>query len=165
MAACAVRNAARAEPFLWIASLVGVAGCFLSPRLKSLGGEWWLIALESCTGAVAAAALALLHRQSERRGLLPLLSWRPLVAVGSFSYSLYLTHFPLLMAIWAWARHIPYLAGHRHGAEAFLLLVEAPACIALAYAFFLAFERPFLTTRKKETPAELARDAALSPAP
>lgn len=73
----------------------------------------------------------------------PLISWRPLVQLGAFAYSLYLTHMPLLtlvrhiLALWIPAK-MP--APERLGLTAAAL----PLVISLAYVFFLACERPFL---------------------
>ena len=46
-----------------------------------------------------------------------------------------------------------------------MVVVGLPLILGASYLFFLAFERPFLNTKKRETLAETARDAALSPAP
>ena len=91
-----------------------------------------------------------------------LLSARRLVALGTFSYSLYLVHHPVLRIV------LDALLLLRLGTvTTFLLFVVfgVGVAIAAAYGFFLAFERPFLVRRGQEKPAETARDAALSPAP
>ena len=83
--------------------------------------------------------------------------------VGTFAYSMYLIHAPLLQVLWQTlfvplhARPLMLLAAY--------WLVGTPLIVGCAYLFFLAFERPFLNTRRKETLAETARDAALAPAP
>ena len=74
------------------------------------------------------------------------LSWRPLVAIGVFSYSLYLTHALTLHAIYllvhTFARPSPPLM--------FLILVLCiPLIVGFAYGFYLAFERPFLSGSAK----------------
>lgn len=69
------------------------------------------------------------------------LSWRPLVLVGTFSYSLYLIHEPFIMlaAIMILPRHWPNII------QFSCQTVVLPALlIGLAYLFFLAFEKPFL---------------------
>lgn len=69
------------------------------------------------------------------------LSARPLVALGHFSYSLYLTHLPV-MAL-CYAALLPL--GWAPGPFALLLLaVSSLASLAFAYVFHLAFERPFM---------------------
>ncbi len=70
-----------------------------------------------------------------------LASWRPLVWVGTFSYSLYLVHEPFLRT--AAALILP-----RHWLLGWVLLcqiVVLPAIlVGLGYLFFLAAEKPFL---------------------
>jgi peptidoglycan/LPS O-acetylase OafA/YrhL len=92
-----------------------------------------------------------------------LFSWRPLVFMGTFAYSIYLMHAPLMQLFWKFAVH-PL---HQNTFREFLimLIVGTPVILGACYLFFLAFERPFLNTRRKETTAETERDAALSPAP
>ena len=143
-------------------------------------------------GALAACLLALWGQTRHRRSALSapaLLSWRPLVFLGTFAYSLYLLHFPLLalgtsvfsppflhaLLGHAWVAHTPMLARPLAALAAltlslrfrFLLTTVAglPLTLALSYLFFVAFERPFLNTRRRETPAQTARDAVLAPAP
>lgn len=70
-----------------------------------------------------------------------ILSWKPLVAVGLFSYSLYLIHYPVIAACyrltapWQWPEWQQLLVYQG---------IVLPVCLALAYAFYLVFERPFL---------------------
>lgn len=67
-------------------------------------------------------------------------SWRPLVSVGIFSYSLYLVHEPLL-------RMAAALVVPRHLSPAPQLLFQflcPTVIIGFSYLFFLAFEKPFL---------------------
>ncbi len=91
------------------------------------------------------------------------LSWRPLVFIGTFAYSIYLVHAPLLQVLWQYVfvplqnRPVPMFLS--------LSLVGTPLIVGVSYLFFLACERPFLNRRKRETMAETERDAALSPAP
>jgi peptidoglycan/LPS O-acetylase OafA/YrhL len=94
--------------------------------------------------------------------IVKLLQSRPFVALGSFSYSLYLIHAPVLALVALGTARFSVSASV---AIALSLFVAVPVSIIAAYLFFLAFERPFLVKRLGETPAEAARDAALSPAP
>lgn len=70
----------------------------------------------------------------------------PLVFIGTFSYSLYLIHAPLLQIIWQ------YLLHPLHIGKVFefvlLILLGTPMIISAAYIFFLYCERPFLNTRQ-----------------
>lgn len=71
-------------------------------------------------------------------------SWRPLAFVGTFAYSLYLIHAPLLQCEWLILRRL-------HVADsvglAIMCTLGALIIIGAAYLFFLGFEKPFLTTR------------------
>lgn len=92
-----------------------------------------------------------------------LLSSRPLVFIGTFAYSIYLIHGPLIQVIWQYVL-FPLRNNPLHMFLG-LSLVGTPLILGTAYLFFLACERPFLTRRKRQTLAETERDAALSPAP
>ncbi len=70
-----------------------------------------------------------------------LLALRPVVLVGTFSYSLYLIHAPLVALTAAALGH--WHAGTAASAVAYGLLV--PVVIALAYGFYRIAERPFLS--------------------
>jgi peptidoglycan/LPS O-acetylase OafA/YrhL len=83
--------------------------------------------------------------------------WRPLVFIGTFSYSLYLVHAPLLQMLWKWAV-LPLGLGFD---AQFLLFMTAGLAVVLAasYGFHLLFEAPFM-----RSPA-LPRRAAPSAVP
>ena len=90
-----------------------------------------------------------------------LLSWKPLVWVGSFSYSLYLLHEPFVI----------YLAGrlYNHHVPAKLatpiFLVFIPVIIGVSYIFHLCFERPFMSSPAPKTERQAEQAAIDSPAP
>ena len=122
---------------------------------------------DAAIGALVSCALILLATASpgtaagQMRGAL---AARPLVFCGTFAYSLYLCHFPLL------GTSLRLLAPHLSRLPALAqfwayALVSLPFVLLASYLFFLLFERPFLNTRKRETMAETAQDAALAPAP
>ncbi len=70
---------------------------------------------------------------------------RPMAFVGSFSYSLYLIHAPLIQCVW---QYLVHPLGLSRNAEFFLLfLIGTPLILACSYLFYLAFERPFLPFR------------------
>lgn len=74
-----------------------------------------------------------------------LLDWRPLVVLGTFSYSFYLVHAPLLQVIWQYLLQ-PLGIGYEF---TFLFLMSGGLGLVLAatYGFFVLFERPFLGRR------------------
>ena len=121
-----------------------------------------LFILDTVNGILSAILLIALSKPGPSR-LRNLLSWRPLVFVGTFAYSIYLIHMPIAQIIWQYGfrpLHKGFLPTY------FLMIVVGlPLILGASYLFFLAFERPFLNTKKRETLAETARDAALSPAP
>jgi peptidoglycan/LPS O-acetylase OafA/YrhL len=69
-----------------------------------------------------------------------LLETKQLAFLGRFSYSIYLTHFPiyrLLLAFVAARTDSVWIQGGLG------LFVFTPICLAAAYAFHIRFERPF----------------------
>jgi peptidoglycan/LPS O-acetylase OafA/YrhL len=92
-----------------------------------------------------------------------LFAWRPLVFLGTFAYSLYLTHAPLVQLFWQYVIHPLHLSDLAGFAMA--IFVGAPLITGVAYLFHLACERPFMNTKPRPTVAETERDAVLSPAP
>jgi peptidoglycan/LPS O-acetylase OafA/YrhL len=77
----------------------------------------------------------------ERGRLLPLLEWRPLLTLGHFSYSLYLTHLPILAVCYFTLRPLearpPLLALS-------MLTIGTLASLAFGYGFHLSVERHFI---------------------
>jgi peptidoglycan/LPS O-acetylase OafA/YrhL len=72
------------------------------------------------------------------------------VGLGRFSYSLYLVHWPVLVLARGWMDRLGFSAP---ATVAAMLLMTGPA-VAIAYGFYLLFERPFLAVRKvRELPA------------
>jgi peptidoglycan/LPS O-acetylase OafA/YrhL len=96
----------------------------------------------------SAAAFAILLLAADPRSLAArILSTKWLVAIGVFSYSLYLVHAPLLHLCWFGLR--PF---HLSGDTMFLVLVIGclPVIVALSYGFHCLFERPFMRVRARE---------------
>jgi peptidoglycan/LPS O-acetylase OafA/YrhL len=84
-------------------------------------------------------------------------SFRPLVFVGTFSYSLYLIHAPLLQLLWQYGLNP---LGLRSDALFLVLMTAGLALVLLcSYLFHLAFEAPFMRAASSE------RSAAPSPLP
>jgi peptidoglycan/LPS O-acetylase OafA/YrhL len=105
----------------------------LTPFNDLFIGIWSAVLLT----ALAIRKQGILHRAA---------AWRPLAFLGTFGYSLYLIHLPLLQLFWQYG-----LAGWKisPGQElAMMLLIAVPLATVAAYLFFLAFERPFLTRRR-----------------
>ncbi len=92
-------------------------------------------------GVACASALVALSRAGRARAGL---EWSPLVALGGFSYSLYLVHAPLqhLLVEYGFGR-----AGLPRPWEfPALVVVGTPLILAASFGFARAFERPFLAS-------------------
>ena len=116
-----------------------------TPAADSVVGLWAMTLLV----AASPGQNVLLHR---------ILSWKLLAFVGTFAYSIYLIHAPLLQILWQYV----LLPMHLSGLKTLLLmcLVGTPIIIGLSYLFFLAFERPFLNSRRRVAVAEAAQGAS-----
>ena len=88
------------------------------------------------------------------------LLWRPLVLIGTFSYSLYLIHAPLLQVIWQYAL-MPVGLGDN---AIFIVLMTLGLALILgaSYLFFLAFERPFMRAFSKTRRERVAEPVPVS---
>ena len=120
-------------------------------------------AWDSCAGVFAACLLIAASRPGVWQAAL---SSRPLVSVGSFAYSLYLIHFPIVQMVWLYAVH-PLRLGP---GLSFLLheCLGVSLSVGIAYGFHLAFERPFMSKPGKpavRTEREAEAAAIESPAP
>ncbi len=119
--------------------------------------------LEDFEMGLVATTLLVLASCPGRNWLRDVLSWKPLVIIGTFAYSVYLLHAPLLQVIWQYGivpLHVSWRAQ-------FLLLavIGTPLLVGLSYLFFLMCEKPWLVHRPNESMRQIAQDAAISPAP
>lgn len=104
---------------------------------------------------VGLLAVSMLLASSRPRGVLKsMLSWRPLVFLGTFSYSLYLIHAPFLQVLWQYALE-PFGVA-LESRFAFLMTIGLVLILVASYLFFLAFEAPFLRAARKAPPADTA---------
>jgi peptidoglycan/LPS O-acetylase OafA/YrhL len=107
----------------------------------TIASYFWVDLIIGC----ATAALFVAIDQGRLNWASSALSWRPLVTIGSFAFSLYLIHAPILAMI------TTYIVKPLHADDmislAVLIVLGLPASILIAYTFFLYFERPFLTIR------------------
>jgi peptidoglycan/LPS O-acetylase OafA/YrhL len=97
--------------------------------------------------AAACSLIALTKRASGEQARSVVLEWLEhplLVAVGHFSYSLYLTHLPVLALCWLGLEPLISAPGPLTLA---LLGLGGLTSLTVGYAFFVAFERPFLSFR------------------
>ena len=123
--------------------------------------------IDTAAGALTASLLALLAQPAGPAGvwIRSFLSRKPLTALGTFAYSLYLVHFPLISCLDLAAHKLPGL--HTPSArQAFLFIAGPPLIVAASYLFHLVCERPFMTRSgvKIKTEAQAEAAAALNPA-
>jgi len=101
--------------------------------------------IDTLIGVATATTLILMYREAADGNysvLTRLASWRPLVRIGAFSYSLYLIHAPLVHLV---DRAFVATINPRPEVIFVLLVLASPTVVAGAYLFYLAFERPFLS--------------------
>jgi peptidoglycan/LPS O-acetylase OafA/YrhL len=104
-------------------------------------GHWLLI---DFLAGIAVSCLMITACHMPRHPVRDFLQLKPVVWLGTFSYSLYLIHAPLLQVIWQYMVHP--LGLRNSFTFGLLAALSAPIIPGCAYLFFLAFERPFLNT-------------------
>ena len=126
---------------LWLLLLAASAAAtvFLCRRI-GFRNEW-LFLVDPWVGLGTVSTLVLAAR-SGSGAVRRVLNWKPLVFVGTFSYSLYLIHAPLIQAVWQYAIN-PITSS---AAQEFLALVGfgLPAILICAWLFYFFCERPFV---------------------
>lgn len=156
----------------WLLALfaMGVVAAHVSARNGNVPQLWRWLAGASAVGAIAAVlgegdaaadgslwpadmlvgcavALFFVTSAGPRRPIAArVLALRPLVLLGTFSYSLYLLHGPLVIVTGAALAR--YHAGTIPSAVCYAVLI--PAVVAIAYAFSLVAERPFLSKELRD---------------
>ncbi|GAB3588537.1 acyltransferase family protein [Hymenobacter daeguensis] len=136
----------------WTAALVLTTGLIAALSIASETFSvipWQLI--DVCVSVWGVCLLVICHRiqhtpAGAHHGLKALMGWKPLVWVGTFGYSLYLIHAPLLQVL---TQYVLMPLGLNPFAG-FLVLstVGLVAIVGAAYGFFLLCERPFMTRRQ-----------------
>jgi peptidoglycan/LPS O-acetylase OafA/YrhL len=130
----------RALPWGWFALAAAVPVVVLI----SIKGEAWSNANLFWTDLASAPAIGCLLiaiATSRPRIVVRLLNTRPLRSLGSFSYSLYLTHLPIVIAV-AYGLVLPRVPP---GTPTFFVLVAilVPTTVLFARLFAAVFELPF----------------------
>lgn len=162
-------DARAGQRWLWAAG--GLLAAFLlllfGPALCGAAFGWplpetGLPVMDAVAGMLMACVLVALGRALPGAGVragLRLLSWRPLTFIGTFAYSLYLIHAPLLLGIetllFTHGAHFasPLAALPRLAKFAWLAAVGVPLVVVVTYLFSLIFERPFLSSQRAEAHA------------
>ena len=134
----------------WIpATLVLSVAVFLLSKygVKLLGGHFGPPLVDYVVGLWAMCLLLVIAlRQSP--GLNHILSFRPLVFIGTFAYSIYLIHAPLIQIVWQYLLEPLELSP----LPSYLLLktIAPPLALLCAYLFYLLCERPFVRAKRHQ---------------
>jgi peptidoglycan/LPS O-acetylase OafA/YrhL len=136
---------------LWPALLATLTAVLIAWCVR-WGWEEALGPLQAVTDIlVGVCMVALLVTAARPNRVGRLLAARPLAFIGTFAYSIYLVHLPLLIACWS------LLVRLRLPSEAAFALLAfgcGPLIVGIAYLFHLGCERPFLTKRSvRSTPS------------
>lgn len=106
------------------------------------GGWWGVFYADMLMGALVVSCL-IAGSKSGPNPVRAIFGWKPLAFVGSFSYSLYLIHAPLVQVIWQYG--IQPLNLRENVAFLALCVASILLIVCAAYAFYLVFERPFVS--------------------
>jgi peptidoglycan/LPS O-acetylase OafA/YrhL len=147
LAAGIVRASAarRSWPWAWLALAAAVPVLALISRQGSVWTLDHLFWVDLALGPAVACLLAGLAT-GRPRPLLRLLDTRPLRSLGSFSYSLYLTHGPIVVVVYE-----EVVSGRvRQGVPAFVatFALALPLTVVFARVFASVFEIPFQRGRR-----------------
>jgi peptidoglycan/LPS O-acetylase OafA/YrhL len=107
----------------------------------------WKPVTDALVGLTTATLLIHCHQAPSSRAA-RLLSSPRAVGLGHFSYSLYLTHLPVVAGTYFVVRSLP-LGPVAHVAA--MLVVSTAAALAVAYAFHRLVERRFMRTRPRQS--------------
>lgn len=157
-AACA-RNQSLWRARAWMPSIALLAALVwlvllwrnpLAPTISQQHFAAVLPAIDGALGVLVAALLVMLATPKPRPDFFQrALQWRPLVWVGSFAYSIYLTHYVLIPSLYDAFKMVPRINGSRVLQALAMFGIGLPVLVGLAYVFFLICERPFLSRRAK----------------
>lgn len=108
--------------------------------------------LSDCLLSISVVGVLVLGSQGPHR-LVQVFSFRRVVWLGAFSYSLYLMHHPILQLLQAFR---PSMVDSLSKQFAFLFLIGMPIILTLCYGFYWVFERPFVSGKSRPKPNEEA---------
>jgi peptidoglycan/LPS O-acetylase OafA/YrhL len=130
-------------PYGWITLIFGVLSAALLAAFPSPSGV--AIKVTDVTIGIAAAAMMASGVASPRGLINRVLSLPFLVAVGGFSYSIYLIHFPIQQIFW---EQVVFPRGISKGLGFSIVAILGTLCIiACSYLFSLLFEKPMMRKR------------------
>ncbi|UOQ70111.1 acyltransferase family protein [Hymenobacter cellulosilyticus] len=134
--------------------LVTPVATLVLQRLNTNGNNHAFVVLSDLLMGLFSAGLLLAVSTGRMATTHRYLSWRPLVLIGTFAYSLYLVHAPLLQVFSKYVA-IPLNLAPLPSILLFVF-VATPLITACCYLFYLVAERPFIT----KSPSAASRVAA-----
>ncbi len=143
------RTPERMARLRWVAVLAWVAAFAGCAAFKQI----WV--RDTCAG-IGVTAMLVIGTWSRRSWVGRTFSLPGLVWLGAFSYSLYLMHHPFMQMLYA-VRPAWFATPLRQ--VFYLFVVAVPVIVALCWAFYWVFERPFVSRpalKKEEEPEPVA---------
>ncbi len=125
-------------------ALIAAAASLIIYDTAIHSGYLWVVA--DLIAGVGFACLLIVSSFAQTSWLTNLLTWKPLVFIGGFAYSLYLVHAPLLQVISQYL--LDPLGLTNWMALLVMFVVGTPIVVGFSYLFFVLFERPFLTKKR-----------------
>jgi peptidoglycan/LPS O-acetylase OafA/YrhL len=129
------------EKFPWEAAVVVSSLLLLVPAWGWYGQYQAHYLVDYLVGGWGFALLVCIHCRRPA-WLYEFLSWRPLVFVGTFAYSIYLVHLPVLQLLRVYGGEM--LGASGPGLLALLTAAGLPLVLGASYLFYQYCERPFL---------------------
>lgn len=119
----------------WGFLVFGLSLCFFAKASK--------LGLPVADTGLGIAVAAMVYLGTVRPTALPakLFGWKRFVALGGFSYSLYLLHHPIEQILFVYR---PSFVASQPAQFFYLLIVGLPVILMATWTFSLAFERPFI---------------------
>jgi peptidoglycan/LPS O-acetylase OafA/YrhL len=137
---------------------LAIAGASTTSHVGPLNGNPWLIDILLGLGLVCQfTADERARRQGRKTWFERFFLWKPLIILGTFSYSFYLIHVPLIMLVTTFVRD-----GSSNVQVIALGILSVLFSLVAAYGFYLAVERPFLTTYRRRGDAQSLRSARVA---
>jgi peptidoglycan/LPS O-acetylase OafA/YrhL len=159
------RKLKRTVPWGWV-GIVCVSGGILFRSAPLSGPHWARLQSASLPDQILFGGVAALlvwcaaGIGGPRKTVKAFLDSEPVAGLGGFSYSLYLTHYPLLAIFWLWVDKLPISDGWK---LTFMVGFGLIVCVPFGYLFYRLFERPFMSSAAKRRHPELAKLTEAAP--
>jgi len=146
---------------LWLGISAGFCALVLLCTQIPLATTKYQIGMDILVGLCAVTfIIGLTH--SRQSWIHRCLNWAPFVYIGTFSYSLYLVHLPILQLLW---QYVLVPAHPKAQLDLFLLILGGLTLgVAFSWLFHIVFERPFMSTTQKLASSEVVATGSIGPA-